>query len=775
MITELLPSDSLRRRAVLLAALTVGLLVFTQLVLPGRGQDPRGTPAAILFQGALEGLVIALTAVGIVLLYRTLRIINFAQGAIGAAGAIFFFELVKHTPVPFPIAFVLGIALSGLVGVAIDLVFGRRFMKAPRLVLTVFTIALAQIIAQTAPAIRNLPIFPDLEGQTADSIFNATALQNALPLRGLQFEVGSFPLPFGFPHIFAIDVALIAFLGVAAFFRYTRAGVAVRSLAENSERAALLGISVGTLSTIVWAIAGMLSGASVAVNGMLTTPGVAAGFAPTTILIALAAAVLGRMQSLPATVFAAVGLGTLASAINWSLGDELPGIVAIGLFVVVTAGFLLHRRTASRSETTEAVWDAAEETRPIPVELRDLATVKWATRALAALGVAVVLLYPFITSVRATDLGGVIALQAIVALSLVVLTGWAGQPSLGQFGFAAVGAVVGGSLSGTVGLPFWFAVPAAAVVGAAVAVLVGLPALRLRGLFLAVSTLGFSIAAGLALFQDKYFGWMLPDEVLRPDLFFLDFEDDRSMYFLSVGALVVSILLVLNLRKSRVGRVLIASRENEANLQSFGVSLMRARLLAFAISGALCGFSGAIFVHHQRGISQQSFQAGESIFVFLFAVIGGVGTVFGPVLGTIYFKLVEYFFIGNVLVEFVNGFVILIILYVAPGGIMSLLTRVRDAWLRIVAQRRQIIVPSLFADVDPDALEARLIALGEPLPGGGLAALPAAERWAMESELYQGGGESMLERLERGERLRETAAIGAASAAAEPDSQGAST
>jgi hypothetical protein len=216
--------------------------------------------------------------------------------------------------------------------------------------------------------------------------------------------------------------------------------------------------------------------------------------------------------------------------------------------------------------------------------------------------------------------------------------------------------------------------------------------------------------------------------------------------------------------------VLIASRENEANLQSFGVSLVRARLLAFAISGALAGLSGAIFVHHQRGLAQTSFQVGESLAIFLYSVIGGLGTVIGPILGTAYFEVVQYFFGGNVIVQYLNGFAVLIVLYAAPGGLMSLLTRARDAWLRIVAQRRQIIVPSLFADVDPEALAARLIPLSEALPGGGLAALPAGERWTMESELYTGGGDRVVERLEAAAKSRrETAAIGAASERAQAD------
>ena len=110
----------------------------------------------------------------------------------------------------------------------------------------------------------------------------------------------------------------------------------------------------------------------------------------------------------------------------------------------------------------------------------------------------------------------------------MVLTGWAGQVSLGQFAFVAVGAVVAGALTARVGLSFWLAVPLAAAFTAAFAVAVGLPALRIRGLFLAVTTFAFAVAVRSLLFEPRYFAWLLPGAVERPTLFFFDFGDERS-------------------------------------------------------------------------------------------------------------------------------------------------------------------------------------------------------------------------------------------------------
>ncbi|HET9770917.1 MAG TPA: hypothetical protein VFS16_08510, partial [Acidimicrobiia bacterium] len=442
------------KRAVVGWALAVMVMaLYTQILLPGASGVGRGTPGAILFRGLVFGLVNALTAAGIILIYRTLRVINFAQTAIGAAGAILTFNFVQHTAVPFPIAFVLGLALSALVGVVLDLSLVRRFFQAPRLVLTVVTIVVAGFLSQTsASLVSRLPFFPDADTLTlAETVGNAS-IRDQLPFGSFHFEVGSYATRFGFPEIFAIEVAILLLLGLAAFFRFTRSGVAVRAMAENTERAALLGISVGRLSTLVWGLAGVLAGASVTLTGALTQPGAAAGFAPSVLLPALAAAVVGRMRSLPTTVLAAVAISVITQATEFSL-DKDKALVDLGLLVVIAAGLLVQqRRTLRGGDEVATAWQASEEQRPIPRELLSVPSVRITRRVLIVLGLLAVGIFPFVTSTGQTNLGGIIALNAIVALSLVVLTGWAGQVSLGQFAFVAVGGVLGGALTARVGL-----------------------------------------------------------------------------------------------------------------------------------------------------------------------------------------------------------------------------------------------------------------------------------------------------------------------------------
>jgi branched-chain amino acid transport system permease protein len=762
-----LASRADRARAVLgWGAAIVAMGLFTQLLLPGSGVGGRGTPAAILFQGVVYGLVNALTAAGIILVYRTLRVVNFAQTAIGAAGATLIFDFVRFTPVPFPIAFVLGMALSTLVGVTVDLALVRRFFRAPRLVLTVVTIVVAGFLSQTSAAlIGQLPFFPT-DTLSLEDTLGTRPIRDLLPFPGFHFTVGGLGVKFGFPELFAIEVAALALLFLAAFFRFTRSGVAVRAMAENTERAALLGISVGRLSTLVWGLAGLLGGASVFLTGALSTPGVAAGFAPGVLLPALAAAVVGRMRSLPTTVAAAVAISVVTQACRFSLDQDLP-LIDLGLFLVVGLGLLAQQRKTMRGgEEVASAWQASEEQRPVPKELLGVASVRNTRRVLVAIGLLLVGIYPFITSTGQTNLGGVIALHAIVALSLVVLTGWAGQVSLGQFAFVAIGAVVAGALTARLGITFWLALPLATAFTAAFAVVVGVPALRIRGLFLAVTTFAFAVALHSVFFNPRYFGWLLPQAIDRPSLFFFDFDDERSMYYLCVLALVLAIVVVVNVRRSRFGRVLIALRESEANVAAFGIAAVRMRLAAFAFSGALAGFAGAIFAHQQRGLNPDSFTATASVDIFVLAVLGGIGSVNGALLGSAYINLTRYFVTSPLFGGFIGAGGTLLLLYVAPGGLVSLLAQVRDACLRIIAQRRQMVVPSLFADYDPEALARRLIPLAEPATGSGLSALPADVRFSLASGLYHGRGTRIFGRAEEDRTTREAAAIGAAARSA---------
>lgn len=713
------------------SALAVLLILF--VLLPGSGDGGRGTPMAIIFQGLVQGMVASLTAVGIVLIYRTIRIINFAQAALGITGGVLAFRLVQFTPTPFPIAILLGMAVAGGVGVLVGLA-AIRFQRAPRLVLTVLTILLTNVLGFLTGFVDDLPFFPPQEFRPLAEAGDE-AIRAGIPFAGFKFTVGNLEIPFGFAEILAIEVSIAALIVIAAIFRYTRLGVAVRGVAENSERASLLGISVGKLACLMWGLTAALSGLAVILTGTISSPSaVTSGVAPTLLIPALAGAVLGRMRSLPVAATATAVIFVLEAAFKWSFRDDAP-LFSIALLLTIGIGLFLQRKQLLRSEAANEAssWVASQEQRPIPRVLLRVPGIRITRIALMVVGAVAVLLYPFVVGTGATNLGGVVAIQTIVIISLVVLTGWAGQVSLGQYALTGVGAVVGGAFTNRIGIPFWFAVPLTAVIVGAIAVVVGLPALRIKGLFLLVVTFAFAFSIEQAFFSERYFGWLQPERVDRPTFFFIDFEDERSMYYLCVAALILVIFLVSSMRKTRIGRILIGVRDNEPNLRAFGIGPVRAKLMAFAISGALAGFAGAIFAHQQRGISAESFTAAASVETFIAGVFGGIGSVGGALLGAFYFNFLDYLVSSPLLAGLLGPVGALILLYAAPGGVISLVTAARDSVLSIVAQRRQLVVPGMREDLE---VTSGIWPLAEPLPRSGLAALPAGSKFAVQSDLY---------------------------------------
>lgn len=704
----------------------------------------QNTPVAILFLGLIMGLLIGLVAAGIVLIYRTHRFINFAQASLGGVGAVFTYQLAiaETTSLPFLLAMPLGLILAGITGVVIELAFIRRFFNAPRLVLTVLSIALTAGFPIAGGFLSTLPIF----GNVADR--NVLELSGGLPLdmpfSGFEFQLGHLPFPFGFAHLMAIVVSLIALAGLGFFLTRTTSGIAIRASAENTGRASLLGINVKGLSTIVWGLAGVLSGVGVILTAAVTNAwtGVTVG-ATDVLLVALAAAVVARMRSFPVAVATAVVLQVIKFSVEHHFKDQLELFDAF-LFLLILVALFIQRKEMTRSEAEAETtsWEATQELRATPKEMLQIPGIRLWRRVLIGIGVIAILIFPWAASTGPLNQAGFIAITGIAILSLVVLTGWTGQVSLGQFALVGVGALIGGALTAKWGISFWLAIPISVFGTAAFALLIGLPALRIRGLFLAVATYSFAFAVERNLFEKEYFGWLLPERVDRPTLFFLDFEDERSMYYLTLTCFVIAVLLVVTLRRSRPGRVLIGLRENEANIQAFGVSPVQTRLAAFALSGALCGFAGVLLAHHQRAVSADTFPAIESLNTFIFGVIGGLGSVIGALLGAIYFGL-SRLLAGNPFLSLIIGPLgLILLLYISPGGLGALLYSLRDSVLRIVAQRRRMVVPSLFADVDPDALARNLAPLAEPMTNAGLAALPLNQRYRWSSVLYAARGKA---------------------------------
>jgi branched-chain amino acid transport system permease protein len=339
-----------------------------------------------------------------------------------------------------------------------------------------------------------------------------------------------------------------------------------------------------------------------------------------------------------------------------------------------------------------------QEVRPLPRELVSLPEVRLLRWGAMAFGLLLLIVLPLVIQPDRISLTSVIMLYAMVGISLVLLTGWSGNVSLGHWAIVGVGGLLGGHLaSGSNPHDFFEVLLIAGLAGAGVAVLIGLPALRIRGLFLGVTTLGFALAAGSWFFQSfKIF--QLDGPVLRPVLFgVFDLTSERAFYYVCLIALVLTMLAARNLRNSRIGRVLIGLRDNEKGAQAFGVPLIRTKLTAFAASGFIAAVAGALYAYHQQQLRPDRFPFETSLLIFSMVVIGGMGSMSGAILGAIYIRGTQYFLPVQFQL-FATGFGTLLLLLFFPGGLGQIVYQLRDAYLRRVANRRGLLVPSLVAD-----------------------------------------------------------------------------
>jgi ABC-type branched-subunit amino acid transport system ATPase component/ABC-type branched-subunit amino acid transport system permease subunit len=620
-----------------------------------------------LIIGALTGLTYAVLAAGIVLVYRATRVINFAHGEMGAFGAAVLAKLVLDEHWNFFLAFVTVMAIGGAIGAAIELGVVRRLFIAPRLVLLVATIGISELIfvgELLLPGVHHTAAYP--------SPLHRTAQVGSLLLRSEHFMV------------IAVVPAVIA--GLAYFLTRTPWGVAIRASAENPDRAELAGISIKRISTLVWVLAGVLATlTAVLINPLRGTvvgmPAPAMG--PALLLRALAAALVGGLVSLPRALIGGIAIGMIEAV--FFVNSSNPGTVDMALFVMVLVLVLLQRSGGA----DEGAWSLTAKLAPVPERLRQLWWVRRMRVVTATSGLAVGLVLPVLFSSSARSfLFARVALFAVIGLSVTVLTGWAGQLSLGQYAFVGLGSMVTAALVQR-GMPFGVAVSYATVAGVLVALAVGFPALRVRGLYLAVTTLAFAVAArGWILTQPKLTGGRTVVSVPRGSFAGLDLHSQRAFYYLCLAALAVTALAVARLRRTGVGRAIIATRDNAGAAASFTVSPTIAKLTAFAIAGGLAALAGGLLAGLRVQFSAQAFGPEVSLQVVAMVVIGGLGSVTGAILGAIYVVGLPALFGNSPTVALAtSGVGLLLLLLYLPGGLAALAYRVREVLLGFADRR----------------------------------------------------------------------------------------
>ncbi len=626
-----------------------------------------GVPWSQLLYGVVVGSTYSLEAVALILIYRSNRIINFALAEIGAFGAVIFENLDLHSHVPWGLALPIGVASAGILGFLLETFIGKRFANSSRLIYTVATLGMTQLVAAGELYIVNA--------------FSGSGAQGSIrtPLSALHQRIEGFN--FDGNSLVLVAMVPLVILALHMFLHRTHVGIAMRASAENAPRASLLGVPVRTVSTLSWVLASVIGALAICLRSPIT--GLVSGSSavgPEELLGALTVAVIARFSDLKTAVWAGWILGAGLTAATYTFAASDPNAIDPMFVAVLVLVILFQRKHVSRIiGNSDSSWKAYDEVRRLPARIRNHPKVRILTLALAALGALIFVAAPALNRTidyRSSD----IIIYGIVAISVVVVTGWSGQISLGQLGFAAIGAGVAGRLTADAKMDFFLSLVLSGLAGAAVSVVLGLVAARLKGFYFAVVSLGFAVAAAAYFLDPSYFPLLAPNnQVGRPKLFgSISTQGDLAFYYLCLALLVVLIAGLSALRRSRTGRALIAMKDNDRAARSYGISQTRSLLLAFGIAGFVAAIGGALFTAHDRNVSLGLFPPEASITVFAMAVVGGLGSLPGAVAGAVLSEGATLFLKSATLSEMANGVLLLAVLLFMPGGLAELFYKGRD-------------------------------------------------------------------------------------------------
>jgi branched-chain amino acid transport system permease protein len=565
---------------------------------------------AFTIVGIATGCIYALTASGLVVTYTTSGIFNFAHGAVGMVCAFTYWELTVEHGWPQLLGLIVVVGVEApLLGAVIYLLMMRGLHGTT--ISTQLTITLGLLLALIGFGnVRWNPTEP-----------------RVVPEFFAGHHVKLFSINVTYHQLTMIVVAIL----VAAFLRLllvrTRIGIAMRAVVDDPELAALNGAGPDRVSMASWAIGSMLAG----IAGVLLAPIVSLDVLLLTLLVinGYAAAMVGRLKSLPWTFAGGLALGLAESYTIWKLPTDIlnkvrPALPIIFLYLVLLI-LPQARLSAGRVVTT----------RRVP----RVATLRESLIGGIALVIGAVLAIQFAEgSLLVVMTQGIVF--ALIMLSLVLLVGYAGQTSLAQMTFVGLGAFVMGKYFG--GASFWGIVFAALLAGA-VGALAALPALRLQGLYLALSTFAFAQGMSTIFFKNEHvFGYGGRLAVGRPTILGVSFESDKMFFVFAVGMFALAGVGVLAIRRGPFGRRLVAMKDSSAACATLGLNLTFTKLAVFALSAAIAGVAGCLFGGVNGQVGPTDFEALQSLVVLLLVSIAGINTVTGAFMGGVTFGMFKW-------------------------------------------------------------------------------------------------------------------------------------
>jgi branched-chain amino acid transport system permease protein len=614
--------------------------------------------------GIGTGTAYALTGLGVVLTYRGSGVVNFAQGGLLMLSAFTFTDLAAHG-VPKGIAAVIVIAAASGVGALIYLLVMRPLRAAPQLAKVIATIGLLVVCVGLGTL-----IWGNSEGE-----LSAPTL---LP----QSSVKAFGVFFGIDEIYLLVITILLVIVLWAVYRFSRFGLATRATAENERGAAFLGFSPDLVATSNWALGSMLAAGA----GVLLAPITTLDVTTLTFLVlpAIAAAMVGRFTSfgITAAVGLAIGIGQSELTRYWDVQgvlEALPFVIVIGA-MLVTGRLIPPRGTLG-------------ERRP-PFAMPGTLKRHWCIGVPVVGVVLLTVLTAQYTAALTTSM-----IIAIIALSMTVVTGYVGQVSLAPMTFAGFGAFAVSKFGHNLGIPFPLPIVLGALITVPIGLLIGIPALRVRGINLAVVTLGAAIAIDAVIFQNESLtGGATGSLVPIPHIggFSLNPVDHPTRFgIFALICLCLMMVAVSRLRTNPLGRRMLAVRDNERAAAVSGINVPLVKLQAFALSATIAAIGGGILAYQLGAVSYTEFVPLQSLTLVTLAYIGGIASVSGALQagvlasGGILYVLLNQIGALDKYWTILTGVLLVVTIVSQPDGIAVANSRLLTALVERVRERQR--------------------------------------------------------------------------------------
>lgn len=619
----------------------------------------------VFISGLINGNSYVLIAIGMSLIFGVANLVNFAHGSIFAIGSMvgWWFVAVLQWPLW---ATVLGtVVVTAGLGVLLEFFCVRPLVKAPPIATLLATLAASFVL--------------DYSSQL---IFGTQTRRFPSQLSTDNFDMAG--IHFGTLDVTILAVSLVSVAALWVFLKYTRLGIAIRATAQDRDAAQQMGISVGTIQSLTFALASGLGGLAGVLIGMYySNVSPTNGF--TASLEGFAAATLGGLGSLPGAVVGGLALGVAeAFGVTW-FGDAVRQFITfavlLGVLWLKPGGLFGRFNPISQEPLTGTFFGTGKH----------LVLKYWQIALLIVLGG---LALPLWGGDYLVGIATLVVIFAILALSLTLISGTAGQISLGQAGPFAIGAYTSALLTTNYGWSFWFALPAAGVLAAFVSILLMAPMLKLRGHYIAIATLGTSALIGAALlnFSGITNGPMGVSNIPPPVLFGYTLSSTTSFYLLCLVVLLIVVTLVTLLQRSHLGRGWYAIREDEIAAQASGLPLADYKSLVFALGGFIAGLGGCLLAHDYTYISPDIFDTTISMLGLTVVVLGGMGSSFGAILGALILVGAPELFRPLQDVRYLGyGILLLLLIRFRPQGIWSQFSfppRLQELFLRRRAHAR---------------------------------------------------------------------------------------